>query len=103
MQESKVLANNVQGHLYRQVMMKHTTVRNRGIKQAPFYVLLGAQMPAVMIQTGFITNNSECKLLSSDKYQEEISIGIVVGLRAFIEERRTQPVNPADPKNRSAD
>ncbi len=95
-QDSEYLAKNVQKYLYEQLKKSHITVRDRGIKQAPFYVLLGSQMPAIMIQIGFITNLDECKFLRSDVYQESISIGIVDGISAFIESRHTQQDSKAD-------
>ena len=102
LQESEILAKNIQNELFRQMSEKHSTVIDRGIKQAPFYLLMATQMPAVAIYPGFLTNPHECKLLASSDYQKQISIGIVTGLQSFINERRTQPINVADPKNRSA-
>ncbi len=89
--ESKLLAKTIQENIYRQAKLVYPSLKNRGVKQAPLYVLLASQMPAVVIYTGFITNENECKLLVSQKYQELISIGIVEGIRTFINERRTQP------------
>lgn len=102
LQESEILAKNIQNTLFRQMSEKHSTVIDRGIKQAPFYLLMATQMPAVAIYPGFLTNPHECKLLASSDYQKQISIGIVAGLQSFMDERRTQPNNVADPKSRSA-
>jgi N-acetylmuramoyl-L-alanine amidase len=96
--ESNNLAINIQKFLIKQLKENDINTRNRGIKHAPFYILLAAQMPAIIVQPGFITNPDECKLLRTYEYQNEISTGIVNGLRAFINERSTQPVNSADPK-----
>ena len=101
--ESDLLAKNVQKCLINQLGVINTNLKNRGVKQAPFYILLGADMPAIIIQAGFITNPAECKLLESDEYQEEISTGIVKGISAFIKERFTQPENSANPRGRAAD
>ena len=103
--ESDLLAKNVQECLINQLGVINTNLRNRGVKQAPFYILIGADMPAIIIQVGFITNPAECKLLESDEYQEEISIGIVKGISAFKKERSTQPENSIQrtQKGRAAD
>jgi N-acetylmuramoyl-L-alanine amidase len=101
--ESDQLAKNIQKCLINQLGVINTNLRNRGVKQAPFYILIGADMPAIIIQAGFVTNPAECKLLKSDEYQEEISIGIANGINAFKKERFTQPVNSANPKGRAAD
>ena len=90
--ESDLLANSVQSHLCDKLKEKNKKIKNRGTKKAPFYVFLGAEMPAIVVNPGFITNPIECNLLSSQEYQDDISIGIVNGIRAFIMERTTQPV-----------
>ena len=87
-QESGLLAKNVQRHLYNQLLNKHQTTKNRGLKQAPFYILLGTKIPSIMVQTGFMTNPKECELLSSEEYQDDIGIGILNGVRSFIKERQ---------------
>jgi len=52
---------------------KTLNVPNRGIKQAPLYVLYGATMPAVLIEIGFLTNRIEEEKLSTDDYKETIA------------------------------
>jgi N-acetylmuramoyl-L-alanine amidase len=90
--ESGLLAENVQKYLCKHINGKYKKIKNRGVKQAPFYMLLGAEMPSIMIHTGFITNPDECNQLRTDEYQEDISIGIIKGVRAYMEERKsTQP------------
>jgi N-acetylmuramoyl-L-alanine amidase len=58
--------------------------KNNGVKQAPFYVLMGAQMPSALIEMGFITNAAECSLLQKRSHQESIVNGIVRGISSFI-------------------
>jgi len=58
--------------------------KNNGVKQAPFYVLMGAQMPSALIEMGFITNVAECSLLQKRSHQETIVNGIVRGISSFI-------------------
>jgi N-acetylmuramoyl-L-alanine amidase len=87
---SKLLADNVQKNICQQLKMENKTVKNRGVKQAPFYVLLGAQMPAISLYIGFLTNAEECNYLSSKEYQDNISIGVVKGIQSFIEQMSAQ-------------
>jgi N-acetylmuramoyl-L-alanine amidase len=54
--------------------------RNRGIKQAPFRVLMGATMPAALIEVGFITNPEEERRLGSSDYQDQLANAIYRGL-----------------------
>ncbi|MCI0411159.1 MAG: N-acetylmuramoyl-L-alanine amidase, partial [Acidobacteria bacterium] len=64
--------------------------KNRGIKQAPFRVLMGATMPAVLIEVGFITNPEEERELGSSTHQNKLAQDIYRGLVRFKEryERR---------------
>jgi N-acetylmuramoyl-L-alanine amidase len=59
------------------------TGKNLGVKQAPFYVLMGAKMPAILIEMGFITNASDCLLLHNNAHLEAIVEGIMGGIRTF--------------------
>jgi N-acetylmuramoyl-L-alanine amidase len=95
--DSRKLADNIQRHLYNHLNEKYDRIRNRGVRQAPFYIFLAADIPTVMVQTGFITNSIECERLKSENYQSEISTGIVKGIKAFLGEIRiTQHITPPD-------
>ena len=84
--ESSRLAAHVQTSLYSRMQERYSRIKNLGVKQAPFYVLLGAQMPSVLIETSFISNHRECKRLVTAKYQEQLCNGIVNGIRNYIKE-----------------
>jgi N-acetylmuramoyl-L-alanine amidase len=85
--ESSRLAYYVQNSVCRHLIKKgYGHIRNKGVKQAPFYVLLGAQMPSILIETSFISNKRECRRLTSDKYQQRFCEGIVAGIRKYIKE-----------------
>jgi N-acetylmuramoyl-L-alanine amidase len=53
------------------------------VKSALFYVLLGARMPAVLVETGFISNRDEERRLDSARYQEEVATGIARAVASF--------------------
>ncbi len=61
---------------------------DHGVKQAMFYVLHGARMPSVLVETSFISNASEEKLLRSDAYRQKIAEGIADGVTDY--RRETQ-------------
>jgi len=67
----------------------YSRIKSKGVKQAPFYVLLGAQMPAILVETSFISNPRECQRLVNPKYQDRLAEGIVRGVRKYI--RETSP------------
>ena len=56
---------------------------DRGVKQAPFYVLAGARMPAVLLEVGFISHGEESRKLRSREYQERIAGAVADGIQAF--------------------
>jgi N-acetylmuramoyl-L-alanine amidase len=84
--ESSRLAGYVQNSLCGTLKKKYSNVKNKGVKQAPFYVLLGAQMPAILIETSFISNARECKRLRSAAYQDRLCDAIIKGVSVYIKE-----------------
>jgi len=61
---------------------------DRGVKQAPFYVLAGARMPAVLLEVGFISHADEARKLATRAYQEKIAEAVADGVKAFRTETR---------------
>jgi N-acetylmuramoyl-L-alanine amidase len=92
--ESNRLAFQIQRHLVAEVKKIHAGVRSLGVKQAPFYVLLGAQMPAALVEVGFGTNSAECKRLSSPKYLDKVAEGMSQGLAEYIKATKTAQGQP---------
>jgi N-acetylmuramoyl-L-alanine amidase len=82
--ESSELAALVHGHA-----QKELEVPARGVKQAGFYVLKWAKMPAVLVESAFITNPKEEKLLRSARYQDKVVSAVVAGIREY-ERRKVQ-------------
>ena len=84
--ESSRLAGFVHNSMYRNIKKRYSRTKSKGVKQAPFYVLLGAEMPAILIETSFISNPRECKRLVNSKYQNHLCDGIITGIRTYIKE-----------------
>jgi N-acetylmuramoyl-L-alanine amidase len=83
--ESSNLAGHVQKSLCNHLKKGYSKIKNKGVKQAPFYVLLGAQMPAILIETSFISSPRECKRLVDTKYQDQLCQGILNGIERYID------------------
>jgi N-acetylmuramoyl-L-alanine amidase len=64
-------------------MTQTLRISNRGVKQAGFYVLGGAAMPAILIEVGFVTNPREERRLKETKYRDEIARAIFAGLAEY--------------------
>ncbi len=84
--ESSRLAASVQNSICSYLRKHYKRIKNKGVKQAPFYVLLGAQMPAILIETSFISNPTECRRLINTSYHDRLCEGIVNGIRAYMKE-----------------
>jgi len=67
-------------------------LRNLGVKQAPFYVLIGAEMPAILTEISFITNPGEAKLLQNEQYLDKIAANIAAGIAAYVDHHHTAAV-----------
>ncbi|WP_448382050.1 N-acetylmuramoyl-L-alanine amidase [Desulfosoma sp.] len=80
--ESSRLAREVhQGLINR--LESSRKLRDLGVKQAPFYVLLGAQMPSILIEVCFISNEEEERLLKDAAFQKELVQAIALGIRSY--------------------
>jgi N-acetylmuramoyl-L-alanine amidase len=71
--ESRELATIVQTNLVRKLRARDAAVKDLGVKQAPFVVLIGAQMPSVLAEISFITNRADASLLKQDGYRDRIA------------------------------
>ena len=81
--ESSRFATFTQNAIISSLRKTGYTGKDLGVKQAPFYVLMGAQMPAILIETGFITNPADCMLLHDNAHLETIVDGIMGGIKTF--------------------
>jgi N-acetylmuramoyl-L-alanine amidase len=80
---SRQLAGLVQRELCNSVRSRFGDVRDLGVKSALFYVLLGARMPAVLVETGFISNAAEEQRLRSPEYRVEVAKAVTRAVRSF--------------------
>lgn len=83
-QESSRLASDIQHALVTRIGKEFGEVKNLGVKQGPFYVLLGANMPSILIEAAFLSNPAEETRLATRQYQKEATRAIIDGLRAYV-------------------
>lgn len=91
--ESSRMAAMVQQALVKGLKPRHRP-HDHGVKQAMFYVLHGARMPSVLVETSFISNAQEEKLLRSDAYRQEIAEGIAEGVNGYRRETQMAFLTP---------
>ena len=88
--ESKKLAMDVQSYIMYSVRHLYPDAKNGGAKPAPFYVLVGASRPSILVEVGYITNPKERARLFTSEYQEEIAKGIAYGAIRYMDNRKKE-------------
>lgn len=88
--ESSRLSAVVQNCLHKGISKKYSNIKNLGVKQAPFYVLLGASMPSILIETSFLSNPEECRRLTDSTYQNALCDAIINGITQYMKETNPQ-------------
>ncbi len=81
--ESSRLATEIQEGLVRGISKKYSDVRDLGVRQGPFYVLLGATMPSVLVETAFLSHPREEKRLVSSAFQKSAAVAIAGAIRNY--------------------
>ncbi len=83
-EESMRLAHSVQNSMITTLNKQYGKIENLGVKYALFYVLVGAQMPSILVEVSFISNKVEEKRLSTEAYKNKIAEAIAGGINAYI-------------------
>ncbi|MDH3960067.1 MAG: N-acetylmuramoyl-L-alanine amidase, partial [Desulfuromonadales bacterium] len=81
--ESSRLATVIQEGLVKGISKKYSDVRDLGVRQGPFYVLLGATMPSVLVETAFLSHPREEKRLRSSAYQKTAAKAIAAAIKEY--------------------
>jgi N-acetylmuramoyl-L-alanine amidase len=81
--ESVEFAGKVQSALVSGAGTTESPMRNRGVRRAPFIVLIGAKMPAILAEIGFISNPQEEALLQTPEYRETLAASLFAGIESY--------------------
>ncbi len=81
--ESSRLATEIQDSLVQQISKKYSNIRDLGVRQGPFYVLLGATMPSVLVETAFLSHPREEKRLTSSAFQKSAAQAIAKAIKNY--------------------
>jgi N-acetylmuramoyl-L-alanine amidase len=84
-EESKELANDVQDTLTARMQLVSHEERNRGVKKAPFVVLIGANMPSILSEISFVSNPGDEKLLRKPDQRQRIADGLYRGVATYLD------------------
>jgi len=88
--ESHKLAIDVQHHMIKNLKSEYKAVKNGGVKPGPFYILVGASRPSILIEVGYLTNSKERQRLFESDYQDEIAEGIVSGVNRYLDNKKKE-------------
>ena len=91
--ESKELAEDVQDSLSRRIQKTAKPVKNRGVRQAPFVVLIGADMPSILTEISFLSNPSDEQLLTRAEHRQWIAEGLFAGVTAYLHSLNSMAAN----------
>lgn len=81
--ESRALARTINAELYRALSAINPGLENRGVKMAPFAVLVGTEMPAILVEVSCLSNEKEAELLTTDDYRAQIAAALLRGIRSY--------------------
>ena len=87
--ESKRLARSVQDAVMRRLRQSDPAMRDRGVKTAPFVVLVATDMPAILAEVSCLSNAAEATRLGTDEYRQTIAEALVSGIQLFVDQHPT--------------
>ena len=88
--QSNKLAIDVQRRIITNLRSKYRGIRDGGVRHAPFYVLVGASRPSILVEVGYISHATERKRLFTSRYQDLIAKGIAEGVSNYLHNRRKE-------------
>jgi N-acetylmuramoyl-L-alanine amidase len=83
-EESREFASDVQNAMYSGLSTKNSKIRNRGVKKAPFIVLIGANMPSILAEISFVSNPTDERKLQTPEYRQKIAESLYRGVAKYV-------------------
>jgi N-acetylmuramoyl-L-alanine amidase len=96
-EESRELASDIQGSLAERLERVNKNIRNRGVRKAPFVVLIGANMPSVLAEISFISNPADEVALAKPDGREHVAEGLYKGIQAYLQSTNSLASNQTKP------
>ena len=84
-EESREFASDVQSSLHSGLAAKTPAIRDRGVKKAPFIVLIGANMPSILAEISFVSNPTDERRLETSEYRQRIAESLYRGIAKYVE------------------
>jgi len=100
--ESREFAEDVQDSLSKRMQKTAKPVRNRGVRKAPFVVLIGADMPSILTEISFLSNPSDEALLKKPEHRQRIAEGVFQGMASYLQNMNSMAMNGTGKLNKTA-
>jgi N-acetylmuramoyl-L-alanine amidase len=91
--ESREFAEDIQDSLSKRVQRNARTVKNRGVRKAPFVVLIGADMPSVLTEISFLSNPADEQLLKKPENRQRVAEGLYQGVASYLQSLNSVTMN----------
>ena len=98
--ESKELAADVQDSLSMRIQRRAGPVKKRGVRKAPFVVLIGADMPSILTEISFLSNPSDEQLLKRPQHRQRVAEGLFAGVTAYLQSMNSMAVSSSGKPSR---
>jgi N-acetylmuramoyl-L-alanine amidase len=104
--ESREFAADIQESLAKRIQKNYKPVKDRGVRKAPFVVLIGADMPSILTEISFLSNPADEQLLKKPEHRQRVAEGLYQGVASYLQSLNSVTVNlpkvPPKPVNRSS-
>lgn len=91
--ESREFAEDIQDSLSKRMQKSAKPVKNRGVRKAPFVVLIGADMPSILTEISFLSNPADELLLKKPEYRQRVAEGLYQGVASYLQSMNSMAAN----------
>ena len=91
--ESKELAEDIQDSLSKRVQKTGKPIKNRGVRKAPFVVLIGADMPSILTEISFLSNPADEQMLKKPEQRQKVAEGLYQGVASYLQSMNSVTMN----------
>jgi len=91
--ESREFARDIQESLSKRIQKSSRSVKNRGVRKAPFVVLIGADMPSILTEISFLSNPADEQLLKKPEYRQRVAEGLYQGVASYLQSLNSMTYN----------
>ncbi len=91
--ESREFAADIQESLARRIQKLNKTVKDRGVRKAPFVVLVGADMPSILTEISFLSNPADERLLKNPEHRQRVAEGLYQGMANYLQSLNSMTMN----------